>query len=111
MSRRVPPPANGSSGFDETLRAARSEATSHRQTFQVRVVTPILGGGYETGQADMTNPISAKGIRGQLRFWWRMLRGGEFSDVREMALWESAIFGSTDVPAPFDIGIANVSFP
>ena len=60
-------------------------------------------------------PVSAKGIRGQLRFWWRTLystphtqnAGAEAIDL--MRLREGEIFGNQDSRSPFDLRIQNVS--
>lgn len=42
--------------------------------YQVKVITPIYGGGVEAGVPDMEVPIRASAIRGQLRYWWRFLQ-------------------------------------
>ena len=55
------------------------------------LVTPMYGGGVSPGKVDLSMPIRASGIRGQLRFWWRLLYGARkpsnalFKD--EVALW------------------------
>lgn len=55
------------------------------------LVTPMYGGGVSAGEADLSMPIRASGIRGQLRFWWRLLYGaGKKSNALfkdEVALW------------------------
>ena len=52
------------------LSAAKADAV---ETYHCRLVTPMYGGGVVTGTVDMAMPIRATGIRGQLRFWWRLL--------------------------------------
>ena len=55
------------------------------------LMTPMYGGGVTPGKVDCELPIRASALRGQLRFWWRLLNGAGrkpaevFSD--ESALW------------------------
>jgi len=43
------------------------------RTFSVELITPLYGGGVEAAVPDLEMPIRATAIRGQLRFWWRLL--------------------------------------
>ena len=54
-----------------------STATTTGQSIIVRcrLDTPMYGGGVNAGEVDKAIPIRASGIRGQLRFWWRLLYG------------------------------------
>lgn len=63
-------------------------------SLQCEVVTPMYGGGVEAATVDMKLPIRASAIRGQLRFWWRLLaknkwKLGNTKAIRdaEFALW------------------------
>ncbi|MFW5443051.1 MAG: type III-B CRISPR module RAMP protein Cmr1 [Methylococcaceae bacterium] len=47
--------------------------SKYSQTYQVKVITPIYGGGVKAGEPDRQMPIRASAIRGQLRYWWRFL--------------------------------------
>lgn len=38
-----------------------------------QLVTPMYGGGVQSHTVDRNMPIRVSGIRGQLRFWWRLL--------------------------------------
>lgn len=68
------------------------------QTRRYRLITPLFGGGVEPAQADHVTLIRATEIRGQLRFWWRAIRGGqpEFEGkldgmkAREDEIWGAA---------------------
>lgn len=58
------------------------------------LVTPMYGGGVKAHTVDEAMPIRASAIRGQLRFWWRLLaknkwKLGSVNDIRkaEFALW------------------------
>ncbi len=48
-----------------------STATWRRYT--CTLVTPMYGGGVTPGEVDRELPIRATAIRGQLRYWWRLL--------------------------------------
>jgi CRISPR-associated protein Cmr1 len=56
------------------------------KTFTVKLITPLYGGGVAAGHPDPDMPIRAAAIRGQLRFWWRVLNQGK-SFVEEQAIW------------------------
>ena len=71
---------------------ARSSAGSERViTARCTLITPMFGGGVKLGEVDREMPIRASALRGQLRFWWRLLHraGKESSDpfVAESKLW------------------------
>ena len=42
-------------------------------TVRCELVTPMYGGGVTAGEVDRDMPIRASALRGQLRFWWRLL--------------------------------------
>lgn len=65
-------------------------------TRRYQLITPLFGGGVQAGQVDLTTPVRGSTIRGQLRFWWRATRGGEFDgDLARMKDAEEALWGST----------------
>ena len=45
------------------------------RTFPCTLMTPLYGGGVRAGEVDEAMPIRPSGIRGQLRFWWRVACG------------------------------------
>ncbi len=55
------------------------------------LLTPMYGGGVEPGRVDCELPVRASALRGQIRFWWRLLHGrGQPSPEAfrdESALW------------------------
>jgi CRISPR-associated protein Cmr1 len=60
-----------------------------------RLITPLFGGGVEPGVNDPDNLIRATEIRGQLRFWWRAMRGGQFGgNLARMKEREDEIWGA-----------------
>ena len=55
---------------------ARSSAGSECVvTARCKLITPMFGGGVKPGEVDCEMPIRASALRGQLRFWWRLLYG------------------------------------
>ena len=64
------------------------------QVYQIELITPMYGGGVEAGVVDEEMPVRATSIRGQLRFWWRLLYGLKLS-LNDMREEEAEIFGST----------------
>ncbi|MDK4685388.1 type III-B CRISPR module RAMP protein Cmr1 [Kingella negevensis] len=49
------------------------QETHQWKTMKCKLVTPIHGGGVEARSSDKDLPIRVAAIRGQLRFWWRLL--------------------------------------
>lgn len=67
------------------------------------LVTPMYGGGVKSVVVDEQMPIRASSIRGQLRFWWRLLAKhkwqlGSDEDIQkqEFALWGGMGSGDDD---------------
>jgi len=59
------------------------------------LITPLFGGGVEPREADPVSVVRATEVRGQLRFWWRALRGWQAEgSLEELQNLESALFGS-----------------
>lgn len=59
-----------------------------------RLITPLFGGGVKAGEADPVTVIRGASVRGQLRFWWRATRGGQFDTIEKLREAENAIWGS-----------------
>ena len=73
---------------------ALSMAAIQPYVLNYELVTPMYGGGVKAHTVDEAMPIRASAIRGQLRFWWRLLaehqwRLGDTDAIRkaEFALW------------------------
>lgn len=45
----------------------------HWHTLDCQLITPMYGGGVISTKVDTAMPIRVSSIRGQLRFWWRLL--------------------------------------
>jgi len=75
----------------------------------------MLGGGVESKEADPVKCVTEKGIRGQLRFWWRACKGAStlssqrdiLRDLkrREDALWGSASASTTSSPSKVSLAV------
>ncbi|HTW51370.1 MAG TPA: type III-B CRISPR module RAMP protein Cmr1 [Stellaceae bacterium] len=78
-------------------------STGVTKEYQISLVTLLFGGGVEAGMPDESLPIRGTSIRGQLRFWWRIVIGRRFG--AQMWQREEEVFGSTEFPSPLDIRI------
>jgi len=72
---------------------------------QIKLLTPLFGGGTIAQYVDSDFPIRPTTIRGHLRFWWRATKGAGYSDGNELRKAESAIWGSTDNPSQIVIKV------
>lgn len=64
------------------------------QVREYELITPLFGGGTEPGETDPVTIIRGAEIRGQLRFWWRACRGGQFNgSLVEMKQAEDRLWG------------------
>lgn len=102
MNRTTPPAAPAF----EDLPPRRSSSTGARSGLAVslRIVTPVLGGGYRTREPDDVDLIRVPTVRGHLRFWWRALFAGRFERSTslyeaETKLWGGPGGGPDKVPA------------
>lgn len=85
----------------ETLKKNQPAISWH--TLHCELVTPMYGGGVESAKVDTAMPIRASSIRGQLRFWWRLLakhkwKLGDNQAIRtaEFELWGGMNDGDDD---------------
>ena len=74
----------------------------------ITLITPMFGGGAETSVNDPVTPIRVPSIRGQLRFWWRVIRGADCNHGT-LLKQESEIWGSTENPSPVKILVESSS--
>ncbi|MGH8581433.1 MAG: type III-B CRISPR module RAMP protein Cmr1, partial [Gammaproteobacteria bacterium] len=95
----------------------RAVAAAETLKYKVELITPLFGGGVEPGVNDPQLPVRMKALRGQLRFWWRLLAAyGGFQDCglsalingsvlyeAETARWGGA--GENGKPIPGRIGL------
>lgn len=82
----------------ETIAANLAKPGTGWHRYHCKLVTPMYGGGVEAGIVDEKMPIRATAIRGQLRFWWRIINLNKFIEngkVSHTKLFEAerAIWG------------------
>ena len=93
---------------EQGLKALRGEPLPKTTlSYQCELLTPMYGGGVEPGQVDKEMPIRATAIRGQLRFWWRLLFGNP-QDSKDSFLREREIWGGLG-DAPGEVASSQVS--
>lgn len=81
--------------LERTMTIGEEKTTVIVQTRQYKLITPLFGGGVKPGVNDPDNLIRGTEIRGQLRFWWRAIRGGQFGgDLAKMKKREDEIWGA-----------------
>ena len=92
------PSDNGRSKAEQFRVAEISYSAPERVelTLDILLVSPLYGGGVEAGQLDPITPFRASSIRGNLRYWWRATRGGQFDTWEKMRDAEAAIWGDTE---------------
>jgi len=83
-------PANRPPAVDPEAHKAQDIVSQVRD---YELITPLFGGGANTGEADEVTLVRATEIRGNLRFWWRACRGGHYKTVAEMKDAEDALWG------------------
>ena len=74
--------------------------TSTQVTVQCELITPMYGGGVKAGVVDRNMPIRASALRGQLRFWWRLLNSTTYLDSKRLFNAESALWGGISSSGP-----------
>ncbi|MEM3342380.1 MAG: type III-B CRISPR module RAMP protein Cmr1, partial [Thermoplasmata archaeon] len=79
------------------------------EEYEIELITPMVGGGVEAGEVDPEMPVRASEIKGHLRFWWRVWKGGAFSKTEEMFKEESKIWGSTENPSSVILNVERLS--
>jgi len=79
-------------------------------TLNCELVTPMYGGGVKSVVIDEQMPIRASSIRGQLRFWWRLLakHKWQLGDDKAIQKQEFALWGG--MGASDDDGVASQVF-
>jgi CRISPR-associated protein Cmr1 len=82
-----------SDSLERTMTIGTEKTTVIVQTRQYKLITPLFGGGVEPGVNDPDNLIRGTEIRGQLRFWWRAIRGWKYKNLKELKSAEDIMWG------------------
>jgi CRISPR-associated protein Cmr1 len=61
---------------------------------ELRLITPMFGGGYKAREVDPLQPIRPAAIRGHLRFWWRATAGARYASVADLHKAETELWGA-----------------
>jgi CRISPR-associated protein Cmr1 len=71
------------------------QAPKKRETIELelRLITPMFGGGYKAREVDTEQLIRPAAIRGHLRFWWRATAGARYSSVVDLHKAERELWG------------------
>jgi CRISPR-associated protein Cmr1 len=70
----------------------------------VELLTPVFGGGVKTKvPGDPVTPVRGSAVRGQLRFWWRATRGGQYATLTELHAAEKRLWGGPSAPGLVDV--------
>ena len=70
--RKLHPDLRPDRATEDWVRALRTDL-AETVTVRCKLITPMYGGGVRPGKVDSEMPIRASAVRGQLRFWWRLL--------------------------------------
>ena len=70
--RNLHPDLRPDRATEDWVRALRTDI-AETVTVRCKLITPMYGGGIRPGEVDTEMPIRASAVRGQLRFWWRLL--------------------------------------
>lgn len=75
--------------------APKPETINHLSNWHsltCELITPMYGGGVKSTKVDIKMPIRASSIRGQLRFWWRLLAKNKWN-IANIQKAESELWG------------------
>lgn len=80
--------------------------------FEVTTITPVYGGGVTAGVPDTELPVRASAIRGQLRFWWRLLNRslhGRTLFAAERQMWGAMGQPTCDYASKIRLRVRNIN--
>ncbi len=107
MKTRNPKKLFPDTGVPEIAPKPNTQVTEVRR---YKLITPLFGGGVKAQEADPITIIRGASVRGQLRFWWRATRGGQFDgNLNKMREKEIAIWGSAAKKDDKNSGPSKVS--
>ncbi|MGI6075744.1 MAG: type III-B CRISPR module RAMP protein Cmr1 [Pyramidobacter sp.] len=74
------------------------------ESYDLKLETPLFGGGSEAGKFDPERPVRVSSVRGNLRFWWRLLFGKRWrgDDLRKA---EAAVWGNTETASDVMVSV------
>jgi CRISPR type III-B/RAMP module RAMP protein Cmr1 len=69
--------------------------------YRMQVISPL----FSVGAYQEHPEIRAQSVRGQLRYWYRAMKGAQITDSKQLFAAESAIFGATGAGSPVAVRI------
>lgn len=81
----------------------RGESPEEILSYDMELLTPMLGGGVKSWQPDFNNLIRLQAIKGHLRFWWRTMQ--HCTDEAVLREQEDALWGSTKAASKVKLSI------
>ena len=97
--RRLNPNLRPERAHEILDKAQKSTGAELAVRVRCKLITPMHGGGVKTGEVDRAMPIRASALRGQLRFWWRLLNGTDRS-LSDLFAEESLLWGGITKQGP-----------
>ena len=96
---RPPNPAICAKAAQAAWDTARPSVAPASIVVRCKLITPMYGGGVRAGEVDCDLPVRPSALRGQLRYWWRLLNGaGKTSE--EVFRAESTLWGGISSTGP-----------
>ncbi|MBL8483892.1 MAG: type III-B CRISPR module RAMP protein Cmr1 [Rhodocyclaceae bacterium] len=97
------------------LRESSSPALEWKK-HECELITPLYGGGVTAGEVDPDMPVRASAIRGQLRYWWRLLarHKWKFGTTDQIRAREFELWGGLGTPPQASkvwVRISNLGTP
>lgn len=82
--------------------SAKEDECVEWTAYECKLLTPLFGGGVVSRNVDYALPVRAAAIRGQLRYWWRLLKRqrADSMTAQELRRAEFEIWGGTTSALP-----------
>src|SRR5690606_1007733 len=80
------------------------------RSYEIELITPMFGGGVETGKNDDSLPIRLTAIRGQLQFWWRATVGAQYTTLADLRAFETRVWGNTEQASLVQVRVDELNF-
>lgn len=77
-------------------------------SYEIKLITPLFGGGVSTQVNDPSFPIRPTTIRGQLQFWWRATVGAQYETPQKLREAQSKVWGDTKQASRVQVRVDNV---
>jgi len=81
------------------------------RSYEIKLITPMFGGGVSTRVNDPSFPIRPTSIRGQLQFWWRATVGAQYENTQKLWVAQSAVWGNTTQASSVQVRVEVIGKP